>query len=198
MARIQKTLLDVPATISEFMDRWEASSMVHHTALIVQFLKLYETDFPVTVEALMEAESYPGKKRYSSVEKAEAAIAKSENIPYMIINLKNEIRYTALRKWEERVGMGTYSIVAGCAWRPENLPKLIHAERIAKEQDFLLRIMKITGTIIDTNLYVGHDGNINGTARGIIGTASVTTIFAGGYNIQCLHFRVLVKKYAIA
>ena len=38
------------------------------------------------------------------------------------------------------------------------------------------------------------NGEINGIAEGEKGRAKVETIGAGGYNIQCYHFRVLVNK----
>lgn len=42
--------------------------------------------------------------------------------------------------------------------------------------------------------YIGPDGRINGIIPGPKGRLSIKSIFAGGYNIQCLHVRVLVHK----
>lgn len=42
--------------------------------------------------------------------------------------------------------------------------------------------------------YIGPDGRINGIISGPKGRFSIKSIFAGGYNIQCLHARALVHK----
>ena len=63
--------------------------------------------------------------------------------------------------------------------------------------DLLKRVTKITGPVTDwSSLYVtqGNGGAvINGLVYGEDGTAHVDSILAGGYNIQRLHVRTLVK-----
>lgn len=50
------------------------------------------------------------------------------------------------------------------------------------------------GEIVDASgLHWGNDCSLNGQIIGTRGIAYVETIIAGGYNIQCEHFRVLVK-----
>lgn len=57
------------------------------------------------------------------------------------------------------------------------------------------KVTKYTGTINDVKcLYIGSDGSLNGSIVGDNGTARVETIIAGGWNIQCRHYRVLVHK----
>ena len=57
------------------------------------------------------------------------------------------------------------------------------------------KVTAITGDITDiSELYIGSDGSLNGKIFGETGAAKVETIVAGGYNIQCLHYRVLVHK----
>lgn len=46
----------------------------------------------------------------------------------------------------------------------------------------------------EENQGYGPDGRINGIISGPRGRFSIKSIFAGGYNIQCLHVRVLVHK----
>lgn len=63
--------------------------------------------------------------------------------------------------------------------------------------DLLKRVTKITGPVIDwSGLYVTR-GNIGAVINGIVvgedGKAEVNSVYAGGYNIQRLHVRVLVK-----
>lgn len=65
-----------------------------------------------------------------------------------------------------------------------------------RKYDFIVeRTNAIVGTITDaSNLKVGEKGDLNGYIYGDKGTVSVQTIGAGGYNIQCYHFRTLINK----
>lgn len=69
----------------------------------------------------------------------------------------------------------------------------LEAER--KYDDIINRTNAIVGMITDASrLSVGEKGDLNGLIIGEKGTAKVTTIGAGGYNIQCFHFRTLIHK----
>ena len=58
------------------------------------------------------------------------------------------------------------------------------------------RISIVVGVITDASgLFIGKTGGIEGLIRGTIGVARIETIGAGGYNIQCFHYRTLVHKY---
>ena len=55
------------------------------------------------------------------------------------------------------------------------------------------KVTKHVGEIEDvSDLHIGYDGRINGVVIGSEGNAKIETITAGGYNIQILHYRVLV------
>ena len=57
------------------------------------------------------------------------------------------------------------------------------------------RIIFVDGEITDASaLTVGAKGDLNGYIEGKDGKASIKTIGAGGYNIQCYHFRTLIHK----
>ena len=64
-----------------------------------------------------------------------------------------------------------------------------------RKYDFIIeRTNQIVGTITDaSNLKVGMKDDLNGYIIGTKGIAKVQTIGAGGYNIQCFHFRTLIN-----
>jgi tetrahydromethanopterin S-methyltransferase subunit G len=78
----------------------------------------------------------------------------------------------------------------------EKLNKVLAQEKLAKYYDLCNRISAVVGEIQDaSNLSIGRQhGEINGIVVGSKGMARVETISAGGYNIQCFHYRVLVHK----
>lgn len=65
-----------------------------------------------------------------------------------------------------------------------------------RKYDFIIeRTTAITGKITDAScLQIGAKHDLNGYIVGEKGTAKVQTIGAGGYNIQCYHFRTLINE----
>ena len=75
----------------------------------------------------------------------------------------------------------------------EALRKDLNREAELKYDDIIERTNAICGKITDASgLEVGLKGDLDGYIKGERGTAKVQTIGAGGYNIQCFHFRTLV------
>lgn len=64
-----------------------------------------------------------------------------------------------------------------------------------KYDEIIDRTNSIVGQITDAGaLCIGLKGDLNGVVIGTKGKAKVTTIGAGGYNIQCYHFRTLIRE----
>lgn len=75
------------------------------------------------------------------------------------------------------------------------LAKDLKREAEVKYDDIIERTNRVCGQIVDASeLRVGSTrGELNGFIKGERGNAEVESILAGGYNIQCLHIRTLIK-----
>lgn len=110
-------------------------------------------------------------------------------------------RWGALRKGEQKVREGEYEHLK--PYIGEQTPEAA-MQRLAKDlneeanrkYDFIIeRTNAIVGEITDASgLSIGSKQDLNGFVVGMRGTAKVQTIGAGGYNIQCFHFRTLINK----
>lgn len=76
----------------------------------------------------------------------------------------------------------------------DKLDKDLDTEANRKYDFIIQRTNAIVGEITDASgLSVGAKGDLNGYIIGKKGRAKVQTIGAGGYNIQCFHFRTLIN-----
>ena len=75
------------------------------------------------------------------------------------------------------------------------LKKTLDQEADAKYDFIIERTNAIVGKISDASgLKIGAKGDLNGFIIGERGKAKVQTIGAGGWNIQCFHFRTLIHS----
>lgn len=77
----------------------------------------------------------------------------------------------------------------------DKLDKVLETEKKAKYRDLVHRITAEVGTIQDvSHLHIAATGQLNGIVTGDKGKASIETVGAGGYAIQCFHYRTLIHK----
>lgn len=111
---------------------------------------------------------------------------------------ENERKYKDFKN--EMVEEITKDFALNCFYYPlnnclERMVKKIEKDAVAKEVQLIARVNREVGCIIKPNaLYVGVNGELNGYIEGENGVCKIETIYAGGYNIQCLHYRVLIHK----
>lgn len=88
-----------------------------------------------------------------------------------------------------------FGYIDGRDFNEEKFQKDLQRDADAKYDFIIERTNAIVGTITDaSNLRIGAKGDLNGFIIGEKGKARVETIGAGGYNIQCYHFRTLIHK----
>lgn len=79
--------------------------------------------------------------------------------------------------------------------RYEWINNVLEKEKKAKMIDLINRINNEIGEILDaSNLEISKKGNLDGIIVGEKGSVRIETIGAGGYNIQCFHYRTLINK----
>ena len=163
--------------IVDFLEAWKA-----------QVRDYYKDQFPKFLKARSEywAESHElsEKRRYGQFH----GMSKEE-----LDSLRKEYEKLS-RCFKERWSfMEVY--VTGKEFETDRFERDIKNEADRKYDNIIERTNEIVGTIRDASgLEVGNKGELDGYVIGGRGTAHVHTIGAGGYNIQCYHFRVLVHE----
>ena len=173
---------NVPAIV-EFLDKWEARTVDYYLDAYQRFtaaeneMKADYKEMSEQLKALGYRASWdkedPNYEAYHSLEKEQRDMRKTfyNNWSYVTQFMGHEKSY-------------------------EEYMKHMVAEEKKRKYDFIVeRVCAIVGTITDASyLYVGDKGDLNGFIIGTNGRASVTTIGAGGWNVQVFHFRTLIHK----
>ena len=173
--------------ILEFLEMWKKQVTKFYHKTFEKYPEAYEQhreemkqyNLSHFEERKLKKENEEEYNRYKSAKEAEVEGFK--------------IRFGFLQPYIERkwVDSNTYKWL----FDEEKFQKDINEEANRKYDNIIERTNEITGTITDaTGLEVGDKGELDGYVIGERGTAHVHTIGAGGYNIQCYHFRVLVHE----
>lgn len=147
---------------------------------------------PEAIVNFIEQWKVEAKRFYTAAHEEYLNIEKQVSSPDGRITGAQNKEYDRLRRaFIEKYGKGTTEIVAYSFYRIDEILEKDAKSRIAK---LIAKVEKKAGKIVDArDLYFGSDGTLNGIVVGEKETVRVETILAGGYNIQCLHYRVLVK-----
>lgn len=174
--------------ILEFLERWKDHVRIWHENAIPQYIRARES--------LKEAESAHRtcRSKYFHTPVKERDKEAFERVKSSYDTARKDFA-SAWSRYEdyllpERDPDAEYS----CRINYELLDKDLNREVELKYDDLVERTNAIVGEITDAGgLRVGEKGDLNGTIKGTRGNASVTTVGAGGYNIQCFHFRTLIN-----
>ena len=202
----------IPGCLIEYLNKWKQKCKDYYIALTNQYIEILDTDYEVTREELenitsrkfdVKSRDYITYKVYSN-EDIEYILS-TECSAYEMERAKSKIRNQHINDFKRRTFVTDLAILLkiikynydDC----ENtidydvLDKILEDDVKVKKEMFVTRVQEIVGIIKDmVDFEIGDNGEINGVAIGDKSRAKVTTIIAGGYNIQRQHFRVLVKE----
>ena len=172
---------NIPA-VEEFLARWRVKAEKYYREQVDSLAKWsaeYNEYYRKTMDELEKTYGYRIHRRDKEIDE----IKKSKNVTY-------DYREKYIRKH--------YTQDVVYLYRSDDLDrdlnKMLDREVQDKRVDLYLRCSAVVGVITDaTGLRTGGNGSINGIVIGENGKAKVETIMAGGYAIQCLHYRVLVN-----
>ena len=180
---------NVPA-ITEFLTAWKAHVTEFYNNLFSKYpeaLKQYHEDMkPYTMEYFQE----------NKFRKEQPDAWREWNTAKKLIKEAFEVRFACIAPYIDRVYNPTTQRYDQFALNTDKMNKDLQTEYDRKYDFIIARTNEIVGQITDaSNLSVGPKGDLNGYIIGTKGCCSVKTIGAGGYNIQCYHFRTLIHSY---
>lgn len=205
-----------PTVIKEFLESWKNRCyqyyLNHYEEHIQNKENLYKEELEVRKEVLL---THPDFEEIRNKEYVKKAISENEFSTYFLHNIATagvprKAMENALKEKKldyESLQKRITSFAGNVCLQMENfyheeernkwLDGFLEREKKEKMMDLIERITSIVGTITDAgDLHIGPKGDINGTIIGDKGMASVETIGAGGYNIQCYHYRTLIHEIA--
>lgn len=185
--------------ILHFLNMWKHRNLVFFSKGLEETFKLHDE--------LIELVSIEDKLPYGSEERKQAE-ENEKALRYEYFNRckgyfeAKEVTDRHGRKWTQKVKVAEGDLEYCQMFHKKNLEESIAElqkylnEEANRKYDFIIeRTNHIVGEITDAaGLTIDPKGNLNGLIVGKKGTAKVQTIGAGGYNIQCFHFRTLINK----
>jgi len=189
---------NVPA-ILEFLEGWKQRCLEFYSEGLNAFYeekqKVYELGRAYELLGWRAQEREEAKERFN----AASAAFRAKRVGYF--EHWEEERNGRKYSGERKVRAGEYEYLDPYS-RERTLEEAVARlkkdldEEANRKYDFIIeRTNAIVGKITDASgLEVGAKHDLNGYIVGEKGTAKVQTIGAGGYNIQCFHFRTLINK----
>lgn len=195
----------VPQVIKDFLEKWKTDAFSWYVERYDLFIKfkadLREKEYTARLEAYNTLPEYANtRERYASFlgDKApdySTLINLYPRTPVEEFLKERDLDYKSIRERVKNFGDGIIFKMSEFGDKDERLEFLENAlekEKKAKLLSLVNSITAITGPITDAkHLYVSG-GELNGVILGEKGVAKIQTFSAGGYNIQCFHYRTRV------
>ncbi len=195
---------NAPEILKDFLENWKQHAIAYYREKRIRFIEYRKELKAQERAARLEAlQTLPSLERYREIYKGrELTDSDLANLwPRKDVNAflsERGLEYRQIQKKLNEFGdQITFKLleIRDDQEREAWLEKTMEEEKRAKLLDLIGRIMSTVGTITDAAaLYIGPEGDINGIIVGTEGKAKIQTIGAGGYNIQCFHFRTLIHE----
>lgn len=167
--------------INEFLDTWEKKMV---TFFLAEKPKFDESRKRFTVAHI------DSHDKWHDATMRGLPVGTCQNIYTKCLKKEKSIEESFSRKWAHVI-----QFIHGDNSYEYNVVQDVAEEKRRKYDHIIAETISAVGQITDAgNLTIGMNGELNGFIVGDKGTASVRTIDAGRYNIQCYHFRTLIRK----
>lgn len=120
----------------------------------------------------------------------------SENEKIYNSLIENEKKYESIKIPEIEKFLDEWVIQAKSFYKEKGIKyneKDLLEERKSKSKYITFKIGSLIGNVIECHLHFGPNGDINGWINGSKNKISFETVYAGGWNIQKLHFRFIIN-----
>jgi len=194
----------IPQVIKDFMEEWKSSAYDWHIKKYEAYIefkaRLTEEKLQIIIDCIKTNEKYSHLLNEEGEVKDTSEYALINTRSREIENLLKEKQLDYKSIQSRKANFGGQAILKmdefyNTKERLEWLEKTLEREEKNKLIDLINRINGVVGTITDASqLRVSTKGNLDGIIIGTDGKAKVETVGAGGYNIQCFHFRTLVHE----
>lgn len=195
---------NAPEILKDFLENWKQHAIAYYREKRIRFIEYRKELKAQERAARLEAlQTLPSLERYREIYKGrELTDSDLANLwPRKDVDAflsERGLEYRQIQKKLNEFGdQITFKLleIRDDQEREAWLDKAMEEEKRAKLIDLIGRIMGTVGTITDAAaLHIGPEGDINGYIVGTEGKAKIQTIGAGGYNIQCFHFRTLIHE----
>lgn len=200
----------IPKCVIDYLEDWKSKVKNYFISIANEYIAIYSNEYEVTEEELKALYEYRTikdnvtgkrvKQLYSVYSDEDIKDILENKSPYAIRGAKSKIKSRYIKLFENSHTQSDLMIINKIVEyyefiSIEKLDKILDDEIETKKEMFINRVSAVVGVIKDMKGFnIGANGEINGIAIGDKTKAKVTTIIAGGYNIQCEHFRVLVNE----
>lgn len=196
----------VPQVLKDFLEKWKVNAFAWYVKGHAEFVEfkaqLRKEEYEARLEAFNTLPEYAeSRERRQRIYGAEAPRDYDlVNVwPRQPMDTFLKERHLDYKSIKERLKARSDAVILKmCEFHDEGerkawLDKVLEEEKKAKLIDLFNRVSGICGPIIDaTALRVDVSGDLGGQVVGEKGVVSIQTIGAGGYNIQCYHYRTLI------
>jgi len=182
-------LYDARLTLQKYQNMlaaMEERDSVEKIGVIWQFLLEYKSLVINWLKdnAEMKIRYYEEEHKYCDMYNSRKYSSDELNDQWRIVKkYKNEIHPLTERFYSVRNG-----------WNMEGLNKVLDKDIENRYFKLINQVTKYCGEIINAEGLRITKGELNGIVIGTEGKAKIETIGAGGYNIQCFHYRTLIKE----